>query len=93
MPPKTEAQFPLWTAMDSLCRRYSVELASPVSDVILHPNSFSSAKDLGPIAPIVSIAIGQNQWVDGRSRYFSSFQSSTMAASSPWLCKIIINKK
>ena len=27
MPPKTEAQFPLWTATDSLCRRYSVNLA------------------------------------------------------------------
>ena len=59
MPPKTEAQFPLWTATDSLCRRYSVDLASPVSDVILRPTSFSSAKDLGPIAPIVSIAIGK----------------------------------
>ena len=46
MPPKTEAQFPLWTATDSLCRRYSVDLASPVSDVILRPTSFSSAKDL-----------------------------------------------
>jgi len=54
---KTEAQFPFWTATDSLCRRYSVDLASPGSDMILHPTSFSSAKDLGPIAPIVSIVI------------------------------------
>ena len=80
MPPRTEALFPTCTATDIRCRRKSVDLGSPVSLAILLPSCLRKATDLGPIAPIVSTAIGVKVWVGGRSWYLFAFLSSVRSA-------------
>ena len=81
--PRTEAQFPLCTATDSRCSRKSVDLGSPDSVAIRRPRAFRKAVDLGPIAPMVSIAIGVKLWLAGSPRYFSVFLSSAFSATFP----------
>ena len=75
MPPSLRHSFPFVSQpIASLWSKNSVDLASPVSIMILHPTSFTSAIDLGPIAPNVSIDTGQNQWLVGRHIIIVSVQ-------------------
>ncbi len=54
------------------------------------PTSFSKAIDFGPTAPMVSMAIGENQWLDGRLLYFSSFSSAAAATfPGPWVAWVL----
>ena len=61
VPPSTDAQFPLCTATERRWSRKSVDRGSPVSNAILLPTSLTNSRDLGPIAPMVSIESGQNK--------------------------------
>ena len=62
-----------------------VKQGSPNSALMRRPNSFSRASDFGPIAPKVSMAMGENLWPGGRPRYFSLFRSSAAAATFPFV--------
>ncbi len=79
----TEAEFPLWMAIERRCNRYEVEFGSPVCLQTLLPSYFRKRSDRTPITPVVSIATGTNEWVTGRPLYLSIFLSSAWAATSP----------
>ncbi len=49
-------QFPHWTATGRCWIKNSVNLGSPVTPLILRPNSFRKTSDFGPIAPKDSMA-------------------------------------
>lgn len=61
IPSKTKTQFPRWTTTESLWNRHSVDFDSPVSTAIRCPKSLSSSRVLGPMAPRVSMAIGEKE--------------------------------
>ena len=73
---------PLCTATDSLWDKNSADLGSSDPMAIRRPRSFRKAVDLGPIAPMVSIAIEVKLWLVGSPRYFSTFLSRLQLR--PW---------
>ena len=58
--PRTDAALPLWTATDSLWRRYLNEFSSPVTCFRWLPRSLRNPIVSGPQAPDGSIAMGVN---------------------------------
>lgn len=63
------------------CHRYFVNFGSPASAAMWRLSSLSRVSDFGPIAPRVSMATGEKMRPGGRSRYYSVFLSSAIAAT------------
>ena len=91
--PSIEITFPLCTATDNRCSRNSVDLDSPDSALMRRPSSFRKERDFGPIAPKVSIAMGEKVCPVGRPWYLSIFLCSAAAATFPgsWVASELIN--
>ena len=81
--PRTAAAFPLWTAIESLCRRNCRLRGSPVAVQMRLASSRVKFSAASPNTPDVSTANGTKWWVVSRCAYLDTFTCSACAATTP----------
>ena len=81
--PSTAVAFPLCTAIEILCRRYSQLRGSPVDQWRSRPRSHKRSSAASPRIPEVSTMNGTKWWLESRWEYLAFFNCSAWAATTP----------
>ena len=81
--PITQALFPICMAITKRWIKKGNDLVSPITLLILQPDSFKRENVSGPKGPDVSTATGWMECDGSRLLYFALFLVSAIAATAP----------